>query len=108
MNGARADLGANQAGADLHQTTWIPSRHPRRMRGANVRQLRSENCIRSIGLDQIVDTGAAAALIEIVERNELQTGNGGEQGLRRLVYAVRGDQITKAVVRDFHRRQSNL
>ena len=52
------------------------------------------------GLDQIVDPGRAAALVGIRERHELDSGDRGEDGGRRIGDALRVQEMTRRVIGD--------
>jgi len=100
MNGARVDVGANEAGADLHQAARISRCNPLRFSGANVGQLRRENRVGRIWLNQIVDTRASAALIGVVQRNKLQTRNRRQHREWLLVDPLRVQQMARRIVGD--------
>src|SRR6478672_6640095 len=108
MNRSRGYLGTDQSGTDLHETARIPRRYPARAGVANVGQLWREHRVRGLRLDQIVDSRAAAALIGIVERHEIETRNSGENGERRQGHALRVLQMTGRVVCDSNWKRSPL
>src|SRR5437773_8276693 len=98
MNRARGDFGANQSRPDLHQATWISRCYPRRAGGGDVAELGREHRVRGVRLDEIVDAGAATALIGIVEGNQLEPRNSGEYGKRGLRHPLRVLQMTGCVI----------
>src|SRR6266566_7826466 len=104
MNRASRDLGANETGTYLHQTPWIASRDPRRVGRADVGELWREHRVRGIGLDEVVDAGAAAALVGIVERDELESRNCREDRQRRLRHTLRVLEMTRRVVSHANRK----
>src|SRR5712671_1742070 len=108
MDRARGDLGANEAGADLHQTSGISGRHPRRAGRANVGELRSQHGVGRLRLDKIVDAGAPAALIRVVERNELETRDRGQNGKGSLSHALRVLEMAGRIIGDSNWERSAL
>src|SRR3954470_13045312 len=105
MYRARAHVRANQTGSDLHQAARISGRYPGGSRRANVGEFWREHGVGRIRLDEVVDARAAAALIRVVQRYELQLRDGGEYRQRRLGHTLRMLQVTRRVVGDLDRKR---
>ena len=91
---------AKQPCAYLHQAPRIAARDELRRRLRNVSELGVEyerGCLR---LDEIVDTGAATALVAVGERDDLELGNGAQYVERRDAHALRVQQVAGRIVRD--------
>ena len=75
---------ADETGADVHVTAGISGRDPRGRASGHVGELRVKYAARSFGLDQIVNARASAALVGVAQRRQLEGGDRGKHGERRL------------------------
>src|SRR5688500_10565008 len=107
MNGAGVYFFLNEARSNLHQTAGISGCNERRAGRFDVRELGFEHGIGCIGLDEIVDAGAAAALIRVMKRNQLEPWYRRQHGKRRLTDALRVEEMTRRVVGDAHGEASS-
>src|SRR5262245_57456850 len=65
---ARLRARANESRSNLHHATRIPARDELGVRRRDVRQFPIEHAIRRLGLNEIVDPGAAAADVALGQR----------------------------------------
>src|SRR5579864_7680272 len=75
MYRSRPLAGLNKSRANLHEAARISCRHHLRLRFPNAFELWLEHGPGDVGLEKIIDAGAAAALIDVREGHEVETGN---------------------------------
>src|SRR5687768_682573 len=105
MNDACASAGTAQAGADLHETSWVPCYDPVSTRGCDVPELRREHRIRRLRFDEVVDPRRAAALLRVRQREQGEVWNRAQHGERWSYHALCMQQVTRRVVRDAKRER---
>ena len=67
--------GAQKARPDLHHAAWIARRDDVGLRRARCSRASAQDDVRRVRLDEVVDPGAAAAHLALVERHELEPRN---------------------------------
>ena len=95
-----SEPGAKQPRADLHEAARIAGGDELRGGGGDVLQLALEHDVGHVRLHEVVDAGASAADIALVERHQLELGNCPQHVERRSGDALRVQQMTGRVVRD--------
>src|SRR6185437_5957002 len=86
--------------ADLHHAPGIPGRNQLGVRCVDVRELPVEHDVRRFWLDEVIDPGAAAAHLRLVQWNELEARNCAKHGERRIRQPLCVQQMTGRVVGD--------
>jgi hypothetical protein len=76
--------GELRARTDLHLAPGIARRKYFRVRVTHVGQLLLQNASRHFRLQEVVNSGRAAATLSAFERNEIRTDRAAEQVLRRI------------------------
>ena len=89
MDGPSLRAGHDETRSDLHEATGVARGDPFRARLSDPLQLRRENPSGELWLQQIVDPGAAAALIGVGQRHEIDPGYGPEHCQWCIRYALR-------------------
>ena len=72
MDDARGGSAEHEASADLHHAAGVPGGDEVGLGVCDALELRRQYGVRRVGLDEIVNAGAAAALIGIFERYEIE------------------------------------
>ena len=98
MHGASVGSVPDEPRADLHQAARVAGGDETRARCRDVRKFAIEHQVRRFRFDQVVNAGRAAALIRLVQRNELHAGNSGKYCKRRLGHPLRMLQMTWRIV----------
>src|SRR5579872_6929770 len=100
MNGARGDSCAQQACPDVHDAAGIARCDQRRTDVRDFGELGCEDVLRELRLNQAVNAGAAATLIGVRERCDLERRNRGEDRERLSREALSVEEMAGCVVRN--------
>src|SRR5437867_8768279 len=99
MNHACIAAASAESGTDLHKAPWITRCDERGFRRLDVVELGREHGGRRLRLQQVVDPGGSAAVVGVLERNELDAWDRRKNLERRSRDALRVQQMARRVVR---------
>jgi len=100
MGGTQSQAPLAEDLLDLESAAGIGGGQEIRLDGEDVVRLARSDLFRAFGLNEVVNTGAAAALVAVGDLNELQARDPGEELARLLADALRVSEVAGVMVRD--------
>src|SRR5947207_2658432 len=100
MRGAQFPAALSQDLLDLQSAAWIRAGEQIGVRGEDVHDLPRTDLVGAFRLDQVVDSGAAAALIAVGNLHELKLRNSAKELPRSRTNPLSMREVTGVVIGD--------